>query len=275
MDDGQLVAIPAERCARGEASGSYMLCQMLTARSGQPRYNGESYVDLLDAQVTEAFLQCTNEAYKARFGHLFGPNAPGIFTDEPNISPISGGFPTPWTTLLPQRFRELWGYDIEDRLPELFTRRRKRTSTTRLLGHPHHPFPRQLLNPTARCEANGIQMTARERRPSGGAGDSIGACMRTIRIYNCLGSIIWVSTSRNPETGGGVAIKGRRGCCKNLRHRWHSMTFADQSGLPISTSHWYYVLNQHLTLYSMMGERNVITGKHQPSATLLGRLSHV
>ena len=185
MDDGQLVGYTKLNAVpEGEASGSYMLCQMLTARSGQPRYNGESYVDLLDAKVTEAFLQCTNEAYKARFGHLFGPNAPGIFTDEPNISPISGGFPTPWTTLLPQRFRELWGMTLKTGCLSSFTGAGS-AQVTRLLGTLTILFRDNFIKPYgAWCEANGIQMTspAEEDHPVTQVIPSGPAC-RTIRIY--------------------------------------------------------------------------------------------
>jgi hypothetical protein len=106
-------------------NGLFMLCQMRTALPGQTRFNGQSYVDLMNPKVTEAFIKYTHEAYKARFGHLFGPNVPGIFTDEPNISASSGATQTPWpltpwTTALPDRFTSLWRYDLIERLPLVF-----------------------------------------------------------------------------------------------------------------------------------------------------------
>lgn len=266
MDDGQLVGYTKLNAVpEGEASGSYMLCQMLTARSGQPRYNGESYVDLLDAQVTEAFLQCTNEAYKARFGHLFGPNAPGIFTDEPNISPISGGFPTPWTTLLPQRFRELWGYDIEDRLPELFLPgagsaqvRHDYWATLTIL------FRDNFIKPYgAWCEANGIQMTGhllKEDHPVTQVIPS-GACMPHYPYMQLPGIDHLGRHTNNALTLKQVASvahqMGRtRVLCEIFGTAGHSMSFADQKW--IADFHFALgitFLNQHLTLYSMVGER--------------------
>ncbi|MHC4253912.1 MAG: glycosyl hydrolase, partial [Planctomycetota bacterium] len=51
----------------------------------------------------------------------FGRAVPGIFTDEPKYFEGSpGGADLPWTPRLPEVFRKRYGYDLLERLPELF-----------------------------------------------------------------------------------------------------------------------------------------------------------
>jgi hypothetical protein len=256
----QLTAAPAS-----SAPGTYMLCQLLTASGGQARYNGESYVDLLDSQVTEAFIKCTHEAYKARFGHLFGPHAPGIFTDEPNVSPISGSVSTPWTTLLPQRFRELWGYNIVDRLPELFLPgvgsaqvRHDYWATVTILFRDNFTKPFG-----AWCEANGIQMTGHMLREDNPVTQVIpsGACMphypyMQLPGIDHLGRNINDALTLKQVTSVAHQMGRTRVLCEIFGTAGHSMSFADQKW--IADFHFALgitFLNQHLMLYSMVGER--------------------
>ena len=83
-------------------------------------YGGKTYVNLLDAGVTEKFLQLTLDPYKKHFGDRFGTWLLGSFTDEPNIHPTGGGDSAPWTNDLDQRFQKRWGYSLKDHLPSLF-----------------------------------------------------------------------------------------------------------------------------------------------------------
>jgi hypothetical protein len=66
------------------ATGCYLLCYVHTVDIGEERFNGQSYVDLLDARVTQAFLASTHAVYLAEFAQFFGANVPGVFTDEPH-----------------------------------------------------------------------------------------------------------------------------------------------------------------------------------------------
>jgi len=82
-------------------------------------FNEETYVDLLNPEVTEEFLRVTLDAYAERFRDEFGMFMPGIFTDEPNYCPDpKRGIP--WTGDLPEYFRSLNGYDLRDKLPLLY-----------------------------------------------------------------------------------------------------------------------------------------------------------
>ena len=66
----------------------------------------------MNEDAVREFIKVTHEAYKREIAGDFGKTVPGIFTDEPNCSN--------WTDKLPQRFTEMYGYDLLDHLPELF-----------------------------------------------------------------------------------------------------------------------------------------------------------
>ncbi|TNJ66103.1 hypothetical protein FE784_11840 [Paenibacillus hemerocallicola] len=92
-------------------------------------YNGATYVDTMNREATEAFLRMTHEKYKQYCGHRFGKSIKGIFIDEPHRGSLLDGFGItnegkewhlPWTYELFDRFREQYGYDLIERLPELF-----------------------------------------------------------------------------------------------------------------------------------------------------------
>ena len=76
-----------------------------------------SYTDILDERVVKKFIDSTYEVYKKRLGgDVFGKTMPGFFTDEPQYY-RSG---TPWSGVIPEKFREKYGYDILDGLWLLF-----------------------------------------------------------------------------------------------------------------------------------------------------------
>ncbi len=86
-------------------------------------FNGGPYVDNMNPRCVKAFLEICYERYRRRFAHEFGKTIPGIFTDEPNIFSLHGvlsGRRVPWTGRLPAEFRRRRGYDVLERLPELF-----------------------------------------------------------------------------------------------------------------------------------------------------------
>jgi len=80
-------------------------------------FGGKYYVDLLKGGVTEKFLEITMGAYQRQIGHQFGKRIPGVFTDEPHLTPAGG---LHWTTDLREEFQKRWGYDLMEHLPCLF-----------------------------------------------------------------------------------------------------------------------------------------------------------
>lgn len=82
-------------------------------------YNGQTYLDTMNDAAVNKFIEVTHEAYKREVSKDFGTRIPGIFTDEPNYL-HGGGTVVAWTPSIPERFRAKFGYDLLDRLPELF-----------------------------------------------------------------------------------------------------------------------------------------------------------
>ncbi len=97
------------------AQGKYLVASLRWAgTSGW--YGGKFYVNLLTKGVTEKFLAITMDAYTRNIGDQFGKRVPGVFTDEPHLSPAGG---LPWAPDLADVFRSRWGYDLIDNLPSL------------------------------------------------------------------------------------------------------------------------------------------------------------
>lgn len=97
-------------------------------------FNGGAYLDTKSPEAVARFIEVTHERYAREIGSEFGRTVPGIFTDEPNHGKLTfgdfrqpwykdranqGGI-APWTDLLAQVFRDRYGYDLVEKLPELF-----------------------------------------------------------------------------------------------------------------------------------------------------------
>ncbi|MBE6791256.1 MAG: hypothetical protein E7535_08740 [Ruminococcaceae bacterium] len=91
-------------------------------------YNGQSYADTLSRETIEKFIEVTHEKYKAKVGSEFDKTVPAIFTDEPQFTRktvLNNSFDKmditmPWTDKVPQLYKEAYGADIFDTLPEVF-----------------------------------------------------------------------------------------------------------------------------------------------------------
>ena len=82
-------------------------------------FGGRSYVDLLIPGVTEKFIDVTMRGYEKHVGDKFGDLVPGVFTDEPNISPRGKGAMRT-TPALFEEFEKRWGYDLKPHMPSIF-----------------------------------------------------------------------------------------------------------------------------------------------------------
>ena len=112
----------------------YLTFLKYSASVGNEWFSGFSYVDLLNRDTVREFIKVAYEPY-LRFHEDLGSTIPGVFTDEPNflsnrprrrshpIPPRGMRLPLatiPWTDNLPEYFKRINGYDIIERLPELF-----------------------------------------------------------------------------------------------------------------------------------------------------------
>ncbi len=92
-----------------------------------PWYNNQTYVNTLDKEAIQRFIDVTYERYLETCGEDFGGVVPAIFTDEPQFSHKQTlGFAReerdvmlPWSDDVPDTFMEAYGEDIVAHLPEL------------------------------------------------------------------------------------------------------------------------------------------------------------
>lgn len=75
----------------------------------------EFYVDTLDANVTDKFIEAVHERYKVELGDDFKDLA-GFFTDEPQVSRDG----IPWSFTMPQKYVEAYGEELLPLLIDLF-----------------------------------------------------------------------------------------------------------------------------------------------------------
>lgn len=92
------------------------------SKTGKRQFNGTSYVDLMNPKAVRKFLECTHERYKEHCGQHFGKEIPGVFTDEPCYLMFNDySVPVlPWSEYLPGFFMSNKHYEIEKHLVELF-----------------------------------------------------------------------------------------------------------------------------------------------------------
>jgi hypothetical protein len=114
-----------------KGSGITLLVFRIEHAAESSFYNGNTYVDTMNRDATDAYLQITHEQYQSRCGDRMGKSIRGIFTDEPHRGPVMNGFSlsndnrlwmAPWTPSLAEEFRTAFGYDLIDQLPALFLR---------------------------------------------------------------------------------------------------------------------------------------------------------
>ena len=134
-------------------------------------YNGQTYADTLSKEAIDKFIEVTYDGYKKAVGEYFGETVPTVFTDEPQFA-RKGTLPfadsksdvtIPWTMYFDELFKERYGFDIIDKLPEIFWELPNgEASRARYL---YHEFGTQLFTDAFSanlgnwCKNNGIELT--------------------------------------------------------------------------------------------------------------------
>ncbi|MCL4407329.1 MAG: glycoside hydrolase [Thermotogae bacterium] len=233
-------------------------------------FNKTSYVDLMNPDVTKAFIESTHEKYKKSCGEYFGNVIPGIFTDEPcylmdNLYNVPA---VPWSDFLPEYFKKIKGYSIEEHLKELFfdegdyqkIRFDFYDAATRLFLE---SWTKQYFN---WCEKNNLKMTGHFMAEDTLVFQTqwIGAAMphyefmhqpgidKLGRNLEPIGNTLTVKqlTSVGDQLGKARTLCEAFGTFGQQSSFYHRKWIAD----------WLVALginfiNQHLSLYSMRGER--------------------
>lgn len=93
-------------------------------RMGDPWHNGTCWVDLLNPATVAAFIDCSYKPYAERYAACMGDQAKGIFTDEPQVRPVTDGVPDAntlsYSPVVREDFRRRYGYDLIDHVASLF-----------------------------------------------------------------------------------------------------------------------------------------------------------
>ncbi len=123
------------------------------------------YIDTMNPEATNRFLEVTHERYKETVGSEFGKTLPGFYTDEPAMHYYHVGldnYVVPWSSQMFRIFRERRGYDLRPYLPALYLNMGERTASLR------YDFWRTLTEQYSEtyykrirdwCEANGLIFT--------------------------------------------------------------------------------------------------------------------
>ncbi len=93
-----------------------------------PWFNNEAYLDTLNPEAVERFIQTVHERYEKKVGKEFGKHIPAIFTDEPQFCHKGRlGYADskecviiPYTDNLEDSFYSTYGESLLKKLPELF-----------------------------------------------------------------------------------------------------------------------------------------------------------
>lgn len=113
----------------GAAEGRTVLLFTIEEMEKESMYNGYTYVDTMNPEAVQDFIDRTHERYGEHCGGRLGTKIRGMFTDEPHRGQVMCGFGirnrdkyylTPWTPSLFSDFQEMFGGDLIERLPELF-----------------------------------------------------------------------------------------------------------------------------------------------------------
>lgn len=107
------------------------------------RFNRQAYVDTMTKSAIDCFIEKTHERFFEAVGDEFGKTIPSIFTDEPQMMREQEvGIPTvnkdiikPWCYDFADGFKKAYGYDILDKLPEIFYDKRNEYSQARYHYH--------------------------------------------------------------------------------------------------------------------------------------------
>ena len=265
------------RLSRGKrparlARGQSIIVFRVDVAQPQSWYNGFTYVDTMSHEAVRKFIQVTHEAYRKKFGDEFGRRVPGIFTDEPHHHGYGRGVfgdaesCLPWTDKLPSVFKKRYGYDILDRLVELYYDRADgKPATARY--HYHDCTTHLFVDAFARqigqwCERNNMLHTGHvlSEETLGSQTMVVGSCMRFYEYMQAPGMDLLTEYSREYDTAKQVSSAARQ-----FGRRWRltetygctgwDFDFAGHKAL----GDWQAALGinlrcQHLSWYTMEGQ---------------------
>ncbi|MFA9388441.1 MAG: hypothetical protein ACERKD_01450 [Prolixibacteraceae bacterium] len=138
-----------------------------TAQMGNAKFNGTTYVDLMNPNMVQAFIDVAYKPYIEKYSGDIKSYTPAIFSDEPHIHARYFDRYTPnlglysYSPFVRTKFQELFNYDFIDKVNLLFEEK-ENWREVRLQYHQavalqfEESFTQQIA---AYCEANGFKYT--------------------------------------------------------------------------------------------------------------------
>ncbi|MBQ9951007.1 MAG: hypothetical protein IJO98_02565 [Clostridia bacterium] len=255
-----------------EAEG-FKLYVYVQVAEDDPWYNNQAYVNTLDPESIQQFIEKTYVAFERAVGDQFGKRVPAVFTDEPQFSrkgTLSYAQDTrpvklPWTDNLPETFMEAYGEDILESLPELlWDLPDGKVSVIRYHFHDHiaERFAQAFADQCgAWCEEHGLMLTGHmmEEPTLESQTAALGEAMRSYRSFQLPGIDMlcdWREYTTAKQTQSASRQFGREGVLSelygvtnwNFDFRGHKLQGDWQAALGVT------VRVPHLSWVSMNGE---------------------
>lgn len=238
-----------------------------------PWFNNQAYLDTVNPEAVQQFLQAAHEKYAEGVGEEFGKRIPAIFTDEPQFchkgrlgyADAREQVIIPYTDDLEDTFLETYGESLLKRLPELFWEQGEdQVSETRYRYHDHicERFVQSYAVQVGDwCNAHGIRLTGHmmEEPELMSQTAALGEAMRSYKAFDLPG-IDMLCDSRELSTAkqaqSAVHQYGREGMASELYgvtnwdfdFRGHKLQGDWQAALGVT------IRVPHLNWVSMAGE---------------------
>jgi len=200
-DDGFLTGY--KRIGENEEAEGEKWYALLEIHQPSSWYNGQTYADTLSEDAIKRFIEVTHESYKKAVGDEFDKTVPAIFTDEPQFTrkrtlersrtDRETDVTLPWTDSVPEGYKNTYGEDILDFLPELFWEKADgRVSVHRYRYHDYiaELFARSFADTVGKwCKENNIALTGHmmEEPTLHSQTAALGEAMRSYRGFGLPG----------------------------------------------------------------------------------------
>ena len=238
-------------------------------------YNGFTYLNTLKREGTDKYISLTHEKYKEYCGSRLGNSIAGIFTDEPHRGSVMTSFGidnknrtwmAPWTEELPATFKKRFGYDIVDRLPEVFLKKNGE-EVAQVKWHYMEILQEMFLNNFMKpiytwCQNNNMKFTGHVLHEDNLVAQSAmqGSLMRSYEFLNYPGVDVLTEGNRNYCIVKQLTSAARQLGKKKLLSETYGctgwqMTFENYKAV----GNWQALLGinmrcHHLSWYTMEGE---------------------
>lgn len=238
-----------------------------------PWFNNQAYVNTLDKEAINKFVEVTHEKYYKELGQDFGKSIPAIFTDEPQFSHKENlGYADekreitlPFTDDFEETYKNTYGDSIIDYLPELFWELpNEKVSLARYRYHDHlsERFSTAFADTIGNwCQEHGIMLTGHmmEEPTLSSQTRALGEAMRSYRSFQLPGIDMlcdWREYTTAKQAQSASHQFGRPGVLSELYgvtnwdfdFRGHKLAGDWQAALGVTTR------VHHLTWVSMEGE---------------------